>query len=121
VRVWLNPPYGKDGGESNAARWTRRLLHAYELGHVAEAILLVNASTGDGWFAPLKQFPICFPDNRIRFSNADGEASQLTQSNALIYLGPQVAMFVQVFSQFGAVMARLSAYEGHVFVEGLAA
>lgn len=120
-RVWLNPPYGKEGNESNAARWSRRLLDAYQLGHVSEAVLLVNASTGDGWFAPLKQFPICFPDNRIRFYNAGGEASQPTHSNALIYLGPNVGAFVAVFSEFGAVMARLAAYDGHVFVEGLEA
>jgi len=119
ARIWLNPPYGKEGGESNAARWVRRLLAVYELGHVAEAVLLVNASTGDGWFAPLKQFPICFPDNRIRFYNVNGEASQPTHSNALIYLGPNVARFVEVFSRFGSVMARLSAYDGHVFVEGV--
>lgn len=119
LRLWLNPPYGKEGNESNAARWARRLITAYEAGQVAEAVLLVNASTGDGWFTPLKHFPICFPDARIRFYSPNGDASQPTHSNALVYLGPHIARFVEVFSRFGAVMARLSAYDGHVFVEGL--
>jgi hypothetical protein len=67
----------------------------------------------------LKDFPICFPDSRIRFYNADTEAGQPTHGNALAYFGPNVATFVRVFSQFGAVMARLDEYEGHVFIHGL--
>lgn len=113
-RVWLNPPYGTDEGESNQARWSRRLIEKYRAGDVSEAILLVNAVPGNQWFAPLKDFPICFPDSRIRFYNADTEAGQPTHSNALIYLGSNVARFVQVFSRFGAVMGRLVEREGHV-------
>lgn len=120
-RVWLNPPYGTHEGESNQARWSRRLIDAYRAGNVSEAILLVNAVPGNAWFAPLKDFPICFPDGRIRFYNADTEAGQPTHSNALIYLGPNVARFVKVFSRFGAVMARLVEYDGQVFIYGVEA
>jgi hypothetical protein len=117
-RVWLNPPYGIEDGESNQARWSRRLIQEYEAGNVREAILLVNAVTGNGWFAPLKDYPICFPDARIRFYNADTEAGQPTHGNALVYLGPNIAEFVRVFSQFGAVMARLVERDGQVFIHG---
>lgn len=119
-RVWLNPPYGThEDNESNQARWSRRLIDEYRAGNVSEAILLVNAVTGNGWFQPLKDFPICFPDGRIRFYNADTEAGQPTHGNALVYFGPNVAAFVRVFARFGAVMARLDEYDGHVFIHGL--
>lgn len=118
-RVWMNPPYGTHEGESNQARWSRRLIEAYRAGDVSEAIMLVNAVTGNGWFSPLKEFPICFPDGRIRFYNAETEAGQPTHGNALVYLGPNVARFVRVFSQFGAVMARLVEYDGHVYIHGV--
>jgi ParB-like nuclease family protein/DNA N-6-adenine-methyltransferase Dam len=122
LRVWLNPPYGtddEDSSESNQARWSRRLINEYRAGHVSEAVLLVNAVTGNTWFAPLKSYPICFPDKRIRFYNTDTEAGQPTHGNALVYFGPNVAAFVRVFARFGAVMARLDEYDGHVFIHGL--
>ena len=111
-RVWLNPPYGRTAGESNQAMWSKRLVAEYQAGNVAEAILLVNAATGNGWFTPLKDFPICFPDDRIHFYNSETEASQPTQSNALVYFGDRAARFVQVFSCFGAAMAKVIVQNG---------
>lgn len=107
-RVWLNPPYGIEGGESNQARWSRRLLAEYAAGAVTEALLLVNAVPGNRWFVPLKRHAICFPDERVRFSHPlrPSERSQPTQSNAIVYLGPQVARFAAIFERFGAVLAR---------------
>lgn len=113
-RVWLNPPYGKVGGESNQAVWSQRLLQEYQAGHVAEAILLVNAATGNSWFTPLKDYPICFPDDRIHFYTSEVESSQPTQSNALVYFGGHVARFVQVFSRFGATMVKVIARDGRL-------
>ncbi len=108
-RVWMNPPYGREEGESdgNQARWTRRLVDEYRAGNVSQAVMLVNAVPGNLWFTPLKDFPICFPDGRIRFYNEETEAGQPTHSNALVYLGRNVAAFVRVFSQFGRVMGPL--------------
>jgi ParB family chromosome partitioning protein len=105
-RVWMNPPYGREEGEhdSNQARWTRRIIDEYLAGNVKEAIVLVNAVPGNRWFAPLKDYPICFPDVRIRFYNETTRAGQPTHSNALVYLGTNIALFVLVFSQFGRVM-----------------
>lgn len=104
-RIWLNPPYGIEEGESNQAKWSRRLIESYRSGAVTEALLLVNAVTGNQWFAPLKDFPICFPDARIRFYNEDTEAGQPTHSNAIVYFGPQVERFAALFGRFGAVLA----------------
>ncbi len=111
-RVWLNPPYGREEGESNQSLWTDRLIREYQSGSVSEALILVNAVTGNHWFRPLKQFPICFPDSRIRFYNEHGELGQPTHSNALVYLGPNVDGFERIFSRFGAVMAIRKVWHG---------
>ena len=107
-RVWLNPPYGKrDDGTSNQALWSAKLIEEFEAGRVTEAILLVNATPGNAWFRPLWEYPICFAYERIRFYNADGVSNQPTNSNALVYMGPNIARFAEVFSKVGAVVARL--------------
>lgn len=106
--VWMNPPYGyHEGNRSNQAVWTERLIAEYKSGNVEQAVCLVNAVPGNAWFAPLWEFPICFPDHRIRFYNEDTEAGQPTHSNALVYLGSNMAEFVREFSQFGVVARRV--------------
>lgn len=109
-RVWLNPPYGREEGEtdSNQARWSRRLIAEYMAGRVTEAVLLVNATPSNKWWAPLWDFPICFTDHRIRFYSADGVMSGPTHSNALVYLGPNVDAFDRVFTRLGVVAVRRS-------------
>jgi len=106
-RVWLNPPYGKEAGESNQARWSQHLIAHHRRGDVPEAILLVTAAPGNQWFAPLWNYPICFVDHRIRFYAPTGEADQPTHSHVLAYLGPNVAGFRRIFSRFGVVAIRM--------------
>jgi len=109
--VWLNPPYGREEGESdsNQARWTRRAIDAYRSGEIEQAVILVNAVPGNVWFGPLWDFPICMVARRIRFYNEHVEAGQPTHSNAIIYLGSRIAAFVQAFTPFGPVVSRLAA------------
>ena len=106
-RVFLNPPYGRDEDGSNQARWSARLIDQYRSGTTKEAILLVNAVTGEKWFAPLWDYTICFTDHRIKFYNTDGEYSQPTHSNAFIYFGPDPVKFARVFSHLGVVARRM--------------
>ncbi len=103
-RVWLNPPYGKDNGESNARRWSARLIEQYQAGITTEAILLVNAVTSEKWFQPLWNYPICFTNHRIRFYRPDGTANQPTHGNAFVYFGQNLDRFYKNFSQFGKVV-----------------
>lgn len=118
-RVWLNPPYGRSAGKSNQAMWSSRLiaLHARGAGPVTEALLLVNAAPGNAWFAPLWDFPICFISQRIRFYTETGDADAPTQSNVIVYLGPQVQRFIMIFSRFGPVVARLGASDNSFFID----
>lgn len=104
-RVWLNPPYGHDeSNTSNQNIWSSRLVEQFEAGITEQAVLLVNAVTDRTWFQPLFRFPICFTDHRIRFYNADKpDGGQPTIGNALIYLGPDVERFIDIFSRFGTI------------------
>lgn len=106
-RVWLNPPYGRDGGESNQAIWSARLIDEYRAGNVLQAVLLVNAVTDRAWFQPLWAFPICFTDHRIRFYDVNGESGSPTHGNALVYLGDDCERFAQTFSAFGVVVTNV--------------
>jgi hypothetical protein len=107
-RVFLNPPYGKDGAESNQERWSQKLIEAYDAGDVTAAILLVNAYTGNAWFQPLWRFPICFP-RRLTFYNEEGNKAP-TFPSALVYMGPDESYFRQVFDpRIGIVAKRMEA------------
>lgn len=106
-RVWLNPPYGFDGGVSNQETWTRQLIERYTAGLTEEAVLLVNANTEAKWFQPLYAYLICFTNHRIRFYNAEGDSSQPTQGNALVYFGKQERRFLELFRRFGTVVRRV--------------
>lgn len=105
-RVWINPPYGKEDGESNQARWSAKLISEWRAGRIDHAVLLVNASTGSQWFQALWQYPICFTDHRIKFNNAAGVSSQPTQSNAFVYFGDALERFIDVFSAFGVIVPK---------------
>jgi hypothetical protein len=102
--VWLNPPYGKTAGKSNAGRWIDKLLREYDAGRVDQAILLVNAQTAEQWFKPLWRFPLCFTDHRIKFVSPTGVRSQPTHGNVFVFVGVDDALFKRVFAQFGAVV-----------------
>src|SRR5260221_62079 len=102
-RVWLTPPYGFEDGRSNQEVWSHRLIEQYKAGVTTEAILLVNNATEAKWFQPLYDYLICFTNHRIRFNNSQGESSQPTQGNALVYFGKQRKRFIELFSRFGRV------------------
>lgn len=106
-RIWLNPPYGyAANGQSNQELWASRLVQEYEQGNIEQAILLVNAVTDRLWFQRLWAYTICFTNHRIHFYAPDGKQGSPTHGNALVYFGPNVARFADVFRQFGVVVGR---------------
>lgn len=109
-RIFLNPPYGRAGTSRQVGQtelWINKLLHEWRAGHIQAAILLVNASLYKQWFAPLWQFPICFPTGRIAFVSPSGKYGRSPHSSALVYLGPQERQFARVFDAFGPVVKRI--------------
>lgn len=105
-RVWVNPPYGKDAGASLQGRWSAALIDRYRRGEVSQACLLVNAMTGNKWFAPLWDFAICFISSRVHFVSPRGSDAkdQPTHSSVVVYLGPESLRFAEVFGEFGHVV-----------------
>lgn len=104
-RVWLNPPYGlTDKQASNQGLWSRALAERYQAGEIEQGCLLVNASTGAGWWAPLWERPICFLAKRESFWRPDGEKNSPTHYNAVIYFGERTERFAQVFEAHGRVV-----------------
>lgn len=103
-KIFLNPPYGISQGKSNQMRWSHRLIQQYQIGNCSEAVLLVNASTGNKWFAPLWQFPLCFVSKRIRYISPSHHKISPTHSNVFVYMGKQSEKFEAIFSRFGQVV-----------------
>lgn len=99
-RVWLYLPTLDQAG-----KWTKKAIAEYESGNVTEAILLVKPSLGSKWFQKLaRQFPVCFPYERIRFLDEQGNPQAKSQQNsAFFYLGQNVERFKQVFGAIGGI------------------
>ena len=106
-RVFLSPPYGFRGNESNQGLWSKKLIDEYHGGGVIEAILLANAMTASKWFQPLWEFTLCFTNHQIRFYRPDGTiGNQPTHASVFVYLGQNREKFAQVFSQFGCIVEK---------------
>lgn len=100
--LWLNPPYGKTGNRSNQDIWSSRLVQHYRLGHVGEALLLVNAATDTAWFQALgREFPICLIAGRLKFWRPEVAADSPTHGNALVYMGDMPRLFQTVCKNLG--------------------
>ena len=101
-RVWLNPPYGKD-----AKRFVERLLSEFRLGHVQQAIALLNCNSIETrWFEPLRNYPLCFPRGRIHFMSPNYEVTSSTHGSVFVYLGRRERAFAKEFNQIGDVFKR---------------
>jgi hypothetical protein len=97
-RVYLNPPYGRA-----IRQWVQKLVRAYELGQVTEALALLPARTDTGWFQLVAQYPICFVRGRLRFSGAEHAAPF---PSMLVYVGPDPENFARVFADIGDMWTR---------------
>lgn len=102
--MWINPPYGFYKGKSSQGRWVGRLIYEFKAGHVKEAVLLVNAVTDRRWFHLLLEFPICLTLGRVNFYTEEGNKSGPTHGSAFVYLGNRESEFIEIFSEFGAVI-----------------
>lgn len=102
--IFCNPPYGRTKrGGSNLELFCKHLDEQYKKGHVAQAILLIPTNTATSWFPMLWDYPICFPDFRLRFYNEQGMSDGASFGTCFVYLGPYEQRFIAVFSQFGRI------------------
>jgi phage N-6-adenine-methyltransferase len=109
-RVFCNPPYGKK--RPGVKAWVQKAIAESKN---ADTILLVNSSTGERWFRPLFDYPICFAYRRIRFIDETGlRQMQPVRSNVLVFVSakthwtnphrrrPSIA-FNAIFGKLGSV------------------
>jgi hypothetical protein len=113
--VWLNPPYSKIDNKSTIEAFVNKLVEEYEAGNVEQAILLATVRTEAAWYRPLWNYPICFPDHIVHFFKPSGKGLPEKDSRhghffgtSFTYLGPNEAKFIEIFSQFGPVVKRVS-------------
>lgn len=115
-KVFLNPPYGKVSGKSQAGAFAAKLALSYDTGDVTEAIILVPLYFAYKWFAPLRDKPVCLLDHRIRF--IDGvtgiRGDEALQSHAFYYFGRNPKKFFKEFANFGctAVFKKYDSLKG---------
>ncbi len=115
--VYLNPPGGRvefDGQNFNQASvWYATLAHKFALGLVTQAVFMVfnqelfRYAQKFNVVQPL-DFPACFPRDRIDFWKPGQEGSPEPQGapghpNTVIYMGPNVGRFKEVFGRLGRV------------------
>lgn len=95
--VWLNPPYASD----LIGKFADKLVN--ELGHIKQAIVLVNNATETEWFYGMatNATAICFPKSRVKFYTPDGKTGAPLQGQAIIYFGENVNRFINVFDEKG--------------------
>ncbi len=102
-RVWMNPPYSKD----LCSRFIGALLESYSEGRVTQAVVLVNNATETAWMQTILGVcsAVCFPMGRIRFLDGSGKpANSPLQGQCFVYLGDDVASFVNEFEDIGVCL-----------------
>jgi hypothetical protein len=117
-RVWMNPPYGVVDGVSNVSRWSSKLIESYKSGEVTSAVFLLNSLTSASWFEPLFDHSICFVRRRIRFISPSGKKNSPPHGNVIVYLGKDVAGFVDCFTQFGRIVLSVPSLENLSVAKG---
>ncbi len=118
-KVYLNPPYGRSqtpGQKTHQGYWIEKLVRHYQQGDIAQAILLTTNRADTSWFRPLWDFPICFTENKVGFyvpsrGKVLQECSHI-HGTIFVYLGLYEYRFIEVFSQFGPVVKRVSPPKG---------
>ena len=95
--VWMNPPYSSE----LIGLFISKIVEERE--DYKQAVVLVNNATETEWFNKLISVAtaVCFPKSRVKFYMPDGKTGAPLQGQAVIYIGENVASFLQAFSGFG--------------------
>lgn len=106
-RVWLNPPYT----QPLISHFADKMLAEVDVGNVTAAIMLTHNYTSSAWFQNLAGgvSAICFPSERIKFVDHEGDKGAPTQGQAFFYFGEDVARFAEVFWPLGFVVTPVEA------------
>lgn len=106
-KVFLNPPGGKQGASSSAARWWRKLLSS---GRVTQAIVIgfnpsiLFTAQYDAPMSSPTDYPVCYPRRRIQFWREGVEAKSPPHPSVVIGYQVDPAKFAAVFGKLGKVV-----------------
>lgn len=109
--IYLNPPGGKTGNESNTKLFWNRLMYEVAQGRVSDAIFMAFsvealAVTQNRTLRPITDHLCCVPKKRIQFVSKGVEKRAPSHSNVIVYV-PGVLdrseRFISVFRDLGAL------------------
>ena len=93
-RIFVNPPFGVQGGHSLSGAFFQKAVQEYEQGNAAEVLLVLKAAIGYAWFPPVLQWPHVWLHRRIAFLLEGGDACmQNPHGSIAVYLGREPAHF----------------------------
>ena len=86
------------------ADWINKLVNEYENDHFRRGCALTFASTSEGWFKPLYQFPHCWLYDRVNFIDASGNEIKGAPKGCVIsFPGIEIQKIHKLFSKYGHV------------------
>jgi phage N-6-adenine-methyltransferase len=105
--VFLNPPFE----HAVIKQFINKLCDEYLADNVEQAVLLTNNSTDTKWWRRAAEVSagVCFTLGRINFYKADGEITQPTNGQCLIYFGDNLDRFAEAFAEIGFIMVEKDA------------
>lgn len=105
LRVWMNHPYHRD----HNSLWVDKLVSMYERGVVGEACCLVYANFETSWFRPLRRYPMCLLNKRVKHvppSSYGGKNSGSQKPSVVVGLTKRSFSFRDQFKHLGEVVGR---------------
>jgi hypothetical protein len=102
--LW-NPPWGGASSDTAKKRGMKKLLDSYAAGDVTECVCILNANAmTTAWFKPMLDFPVCIPSKRFSHYGPGGKAGSPNTGTVVIYVGPRITRFSEVFGRVGRIM-----------------
>lgn len=110
--VYMNPPFGTLYGRSTQGLFFDKCAREYRAGRIDQAVLLLKAGIGYAWFKSVLEWPVCFISSRLSFARqVSQDAGQLQwgagiqnpHGSVIVYMGPEVDRFVDVFGDMGGI------------------
>ena len=120
-RVFVNPPFGKEGGQSLSGAFFEKAAAEYISGNASEVLLLLKAAIGYAWFSPALAWPRAWLHARVAFvlhvakptNFVAGESMSSLESGdvgtcnphgrIVVYMGPHNQRFSDVFQHVASI------------------
>ncbi len=101
-KIFLNPPYA----QPLVSQFSEALLSRLKSKEIKQACVLVNNATETNWFQAMlaEADAVCFIKGRVKFIDQWGNPGAPLQGQAVLYMGPNMDKFSELFSKKGIVL-----------------